>query len=183
AAAAARTEPVTLRGVTFSDELGGFVLLGGSGSGTPADPFVVLERIATNAPTVLVIRGVDLEFGNPVRTNHFVGFAMTKVVENATGDTWNGYRLELEKRLGHSSPRLDGLSFGQEYPPVQRSFSSDRFAVGTVLDEPYDGIAFGGGAVAPGDRVAFDIIITDNAPKGVFYLVQRHEQSISRARW
>ncbi len=34
----------------------------------------------------------------------------------------------------------------------------------------------------PGDRVAFNMVITDNAPKGVFYLVQRHEQSISRAR-
>ncbi len=89
AAVAARAEPITLQGVNFSDELGGFVLLGGSGSGTPADPFVVLERIVTNAPTVLVIRGVDLEFGNPVRTNHFVGFAMIKVVENATGDTFD----------------------------------------------------------------------------------------------
>ena len=183
AGTAARAEPVTLRGVTFSDELGGFVLLGGSGSGTPADPFVVLERIVSNAPTVLVIRGVDLEFGNPVRTNHIVGFAMIKVVENATGDTWHRYRLELEKRLGQGSPYLDGLSFGQEYPPVRRSVTSDRFAVGTVLDEPYDGIAFGSGAVAPGDRVAFNMVITDNAPKGVFYLVQRHEQSISRARW
>ncbi len=51
-----------------------------------------------------------------------------------------------------------------------------------MLDEPYDGVAFGGGAVAPGDRVALHMVITDNAPKGVFYLVQRHEQSISRAR-
>ena len=49
----------------------------------------------------------------------------------------------------------------------------------TVLDEPLDGIAFAGGSVRPGDRVAFNVVITHNAPKAEFYVVQRHEQSIA----
>src|SRR4051794_4577367 len=38
-------EPVTLGGITFSDERGGFVIRGGRGSGTVEDPFVVVEEI------------------------------------------------------------------------------------------------------------------------------------------
>ena len=176
----ARAEPVTLSGITFSDEFGGFVILEGRGSGSPEDPFVIVEQVATDRPTILVVRGLTEEFGNPARTNHFSGFWLIKVVINGTDQTWNGYRMELEEELGEGSPRYDGLSFGQEFPPANRPITADRFSDMTVLDEPHDGIAFAGGAVRPGDRVAFNVVITHNAPREEFFLVQRHEQSIAR---
>jgi len=46
-AASAQAAPVTLAGLTFSDEMGGLVLHGGRGSGTTADPFVLVEEITT----------------------------------------------------------------------------------------------------------------------------------------
>ena len=170
-----------MSGITFSDELGGFVILEGRGGGSLEDPFVIVEQVYTDRPTVLVVRGLTEEFGNPARTNHFSGFWLIKVVINGTDQTWNGYRMELEERLGEGSPRYDGLSFGQEHPTANRTFTADRFANMTVLDEPLDGIAFAGGSVRPGDRVAFNVVITHNAPKEEFYVVQRHEQSIAGA--
>ena len=135
--------------------------------------------MVTDQPTVLVVRGLSESFGNPARTNHFAGFWLVKVVINGTAQSWTGYRMELEESLGQGSPRFDGLSFGQEYPIAERLFTADRFSDMTVLDEPHDGIAFAGGLVPPGDRVAFDVVITHNAPKEEFYVVQRHEQSIA----
>ncbi len=155
------------------------MILDGRGSGSRADPFVVVERVVTDRPTALVVRGLSEAFGNPARTNHFAGFWLIKVVINGTDQTWTGYRLELEEELGEGSPRYDGLSFGQEFPIVERLFTADRFSSMTVLDEPHDGIAFTGGRVQPGERVAFDVVITHNAPKEEFYIVQRHEQSIA----
>ncbi len=178
-AGVARAEPVTVSGITFSDELGGFVILDGRGSGSRADPFVIVERVVTDRPVALVVRGLSESFGNPARTNHFSGFWLIKIVINGTDQTWTGYRMELEERLGEGSPRFDGLSFGQEFPIVERMFTADRFTDMTVLDEPHDGIAFTGGRVMPGDRVAFDVVITHNAPKQEFFVVQRHEQSIA----
>lgn len=176
-----RAEPVTLSGITFSDELGGFAILEGRGSGSLEDPFVIVEQVATDHPTVLIVRGLTEEFGNPAGTNHFSGFWLIKVVINGTDQTWNGYRMILEQELGEGSPRFDGLSFGQEYPLANRTFTADRFSDMTVLDEPLDGIDFAGGAVRPGDRVAFNLVITHNAPREQFFLVQRHEQSIAQA--
>lgn len=135
--------------------------------------------MVTDRPTVLVVRGLSEEFGNPARTNHFSGFWLIKIVINGTDQGWTGYRMELEETLGEGSPRFDGLSFGQEFPLAEREFTADRFSDMTVLDEPRDGIAFAGGLVPPGDRVAFDVVITHNAPKEQFYVVQRHEQSIA----
>lgn len=179
--ATAHAEPVTLSGITFSDEFGGFVIVDGRGSGSLEDPFVIVEQVATDRPTVLVVRGLTEEFGNPARTNHFSGFWLVKIVINGTEQTWNGYRMTLEQELGEGSPRFDGLSFGQEYPPATRSITADRFSDMNVLDEPLDGIDFAGGSVRPGDRVAFNLIITHNAPREQFFLVQRHEQSIAGA--
>ena len=178
-AVTARSEPITLSGITFSDELGGFEILDGRGSGSRADPFVIVERLVSDRPVALVVRGLSQSFGNPARTNHFAGFWLIKIVINGTENIWTGYRIELEEDLGEGSPRFDGLSFGQEFPIVERQFTADRFSNMTVLDEPRDGIAFSGGQVRPGDRVAFDIVITHNAPKDEFYVVQRHEQAVA----
>lgn len=180
AVAPARAEPVTLNGITFSDELGGFTIVAGSGSGTPDDPFVIVERVTANRPAVLTIRGLTPSFGNPVGTNHYVGFALTKVVINATGRAWRSFGLELETRLGEHSSYLDGLSFGQEREAA-RSIGADRYRDTVVIDEPSDGVRFTRGEVRPGEQVVIRLIVTDNTPRPEFYLAQLRPEPMAGA--
>jgi hypothetical protein len=174
----ARAEPVTLTGITFSDELGGFVIIAGWGSGTPDDPFVVVERITEDGPAVLTIRGLTMAFGNPVRSSHFVGFALTKVVINATGRAWHDFGLGLEERLGQHSNYYDGLSFAQADDTPRRGIASHPYSEFVILDEPSDGVMFRGGVVQPGGQVVFQLVITDNTPISEFYLVQHRQAPI-----
>src|SRR5215470_3461309 len=67
-------------GITFSDELGGFKVVSASGSGTLADPFVVVEEITGPQEPVLVIRGLSAAFGNRIGSHHLTGFALTKII-------------------------------------------------------------------------------------------------------
>ncbi len=170
-------EPITLNGITFSDEVGGFELVDGWGSGTLADPFVIVERVVDNAPAILVVRGLTEAFGNPSRTQHLAGFVMTKVVINATDNAWQSYELHLQEHLGQDSTYGDGLSFGQN-PTSVRNFSSDLYRDMIATDEPLDGVTFRQGVVRPGEQVAFSFFVTDNTPKTLFYLVQTREQPV-----
>lgn len=170
-------EPITLNGITFSDEIGGFELVDGWGSGTRTDPFVIVERVFDDAPAILVVRGFSEAFGNPTRTQHLSGFVMTKVVINATESVWQSYDLELQELLGQDSTYGDGLSFGQN-PSSARSFSSDLYRDMIATDEPLDGVTFRQGVVRPGQRVAFRFFVTDNTPQALFYLVQSREQPV-----
>ena len=163
--ATAVADPVTLNGITFSDEIGGFV---------------IVERVTDDAPAILVVRNFSAAFGNPTRTQHLAGFAITKVVINDTAKAWQSYELELQERLGEGSTYGDGLSFGQ-HPGSQRSFSSDRYGDLIATDEPMDGVVFRDGVVRPGQRVAFSFFITDNTPNAVFYLVQSRDQPLATA--
>ncbi len=69
-AVAAQARPITVEGITFSDELGGFTVLGAWGIGTKAEPFVVVEEITGPTAAILVIRGLTPEFGNRAGTLH-----------------------------------------------------------------------------------------------------------------
>ena len=173
-------EPITLNGITFSDEVGGFVLVDGWGSGTLDDPFVIVERVTDDAPAILVVRDFSAAFGNPARTQHLAGFVMTKVVINATSNAWQSYELQLQELLGQDSTYGDGLSFGQS-PSGARSFSSDLYRDMIAIDEPLDGVTFRQGVVRPGGQVSFRFFVTDNTPQSVFYLVQSREQPIVMA--
>lgn len=179
-AAPLQAEPITLNGITFSDELGGFELVDGWGSGTHEDPFVIVERVFDDAPAILVVRGFSEAFGNTARTQHLAGFVMTKVVINATSSAWQSYELELQERLGQDSTYGDGLSFGQN-PTSARSFSSDLYRDMIATDEPLDGVTFRQGVVRPGEQVAFRFFVTDNTPRALFYLVQSREQPVVMA--
>ena len=55
--AAAHGDTFTAGGLTFSDELGGFRLISVSGTGTSADPIVIVEEVTDVGPAILVIRG------------------------------------------------------------------------------------------------------------------------------
>lgn len=178
ASVAAWADPVTLSGITFSDELGGFRILQGSGTGSADDPFVVVEEITDDEPAVLVIRGLSDGFGNPVRSNHFAGFALTKVVINRTTQVWQEFSMELQEVRGQDSDYHDGLSFGQD-DGGPRLLGSDRFTAVAGTDEPFDGVVFAGATIGPGQQVSLRVIVTDNSPRPEFYLVQRRRLGVA----
>ena len=170
---------LTLGGLTFSDELGGVRLLGGSGTGTLDDPVVLIEEITDYGPAVIVIRGMHARFGNRIQSQHDVGFAITKVVKNATSQPWTLFTLELREKLQQESPFGDGLSFGQA-SEAGRPFLSDRFDTNLETREPYDGVQFYDGVVEPGETVVLNFVITDTTPRFKFYLMQKRDNNFVR---
>ena len=108
---------ISVNGVTFSDELGGFVLERASGG--------TLEF------------QIDQDFGNRIGSPHLWGFALIKVIENATVLPWESFELELQSKLGVPSDYWDGLSFGQG-SQAGRPFTAQGFSRVTIVDEPYD---------------------------------------------
>ena len=169
--------PVTVEGITFSDERGDFTILKVTGTGTLEDPFVVLEDVTGDAP-ILVIRGMSIAFGNRIGSQHIIGFAIAKIAINHTGGTWNQYRMELRTTPTDPSPYGDGLSFAQGYaqaPPVV----SSGFHHARVIDEPFDAIDFDDGQIKPGESVSFDFYITDMTPKPQIFLLQEPVRVVS----
>jgi hypothetical protein len=170
-AGGAAAGPMSAGGLTFSDELGGFTILGVSGSGSLADPFVVVEELHSSEDAILVIRGLAASFGNKIGTQHLTGFALDKIVVNRSGNDWNLFQVELRKQMDTPSPYDDGLSFGQG-STIGRPFGSDTFATNAVTDEPYDSVTFRDGTVRAGERVSFHFVITDTSPVSPFFLLQ-----------
>jgi hypothetical protein len=173
--------PVTLAGLTFSDELGGLTITQGSGTGSLEDPFVLVEDITGEGPAILVIRGMSHRFGNRIGSQHDVGFALTKIVRNRTQEPWSMFNLELREILDDPSPFGDGLSFGQA-SDAGRPFRSDRFAEVIETREPYDGVQFVDGLVAPGQTVAVSVVITDTTPRWEFFLLQKRDSPLADRR-
>jgi len=169
--------PVTVEGITFSDEKGDFTILKVTGTGSIEDPFVVVEDVTGDTP-ILVIRGMNLGFGNRIGSQHIIGFAMAKICINHTGSSWTQYRMELRTTPTDPSPYGDGLSFAQGFvggPPA----SSSGFHHARVIDEPFDAIDFTDGQIKPGESVSFDFMITDMTPKPEVFLLQQPVKPIS----
>ncbi|MEK0083753.1 hypothetical protein [Benzoatithermus flavus] len=169
-----RAAPVTLAGITFSDELGGVVLRGGSGRGTPSDPFVLYEDITDDGPAILVVRGLADRIGGPLQGPGQMGFSLRKIVTNRTARVWYSFELELREDLARPSTYEDGLSFGQA-TAASRHFTADRFRTVQMEDEPLDAVVFTDGAVRPGETVTVSLSLTDYTPVNLFYLLQRRE--------
>lgn len=177
-APAASAKEVTLQGLTFSDELGGFELLDGWGTGTLEDPIVLVETITGAGTATLTVRGMSWRFGNRIRSHHEIGFALTKIVRNGTTTPWPAFNLELREFQDRASPFGDGLSFGQA-TAAGRPFRSDGFAGVEDIEEPYDSISFFDGLIAPGEQVTMTVVITDTTPRFEFYLLQRRDSPIA----
>ena len=175
----AAAKELSLGGLTFSDELGGVRLIEGSGTGTLDDPVVLVEEITDYGPAVIVIRGMHARFGNRIKSQHDVGFAITKIVRNATSQPWTLFTLELREKLQQESPFGDGLSFGQA-SEAGRPFLSDRFDANLETREPYDGVQFYDGVVEPGETVVVNFVITDTTPRWKFYLMQKRDNNFVR---
>lgn len=171
-------EPITLGGLTFSDELGGVILHDGWGKGTRDDPFVLVEDITDEGPAVLVVRGLPERLGAPLHGSGQAGFALRKIVTNRTARTWAAFELELRERLEQPSSYEDGLSFGQA-GWTDRSFAADRFATVSMTDEPLDAVVFSGGLVLPDETVTVTALITDYTPQATFFLLQRREGPVA----
>jgi hypothetical protein len=178
AAGGAGAEPITLEGLTFSDELGGLRLERGWGSGSLADPIVLVEEITGDGPAILIVRGMTHRFGNRIRSHHEVGFALTKLVRNGTSQPWTLFNLELREFFDRASPFGDGLSFGQA-SDAGRPFRSDGFAQNIETLEPFDGVQFFDGVIGPGETVALSVVVTDTTPRYQFYLLQKRDGPIA----
>ena len=125
-AAPVAANPVTLEGVTFSDESGDFTILSVTGTGSLADPFVVIEEVTGSAP-MLVMRFLNENFGNRLGTRSPIGMALIKMVINHSETSWDGYRIEARSAPPARSPDDDGLSLGQGWsrrPPMDSNISA-----------------------------------------------------------
>jgi len=171
-AAPAAAAEFTVQGLTFSDREGGFNLLGVTGSGSKADPFVIVEEVGRAGDAILTIEGWKSGYPRGTGQQGGVSFNIRKLVWNATDKRWTSYEMELREQLDLPSGYLDGLSFGQPMR-LDRPGSSDRLPEVLVRDEPLDAMVFSGGEVLPEQRVAFDFLVTDMTPTDRFYLVQR----------
>ena len=171
-------ESITVKGLTFSDEIGGLRLLAAWGSGSIEDPITVVEEITSTTGAVLLIRGVGPHTGNAIPTNHPAGFALRKIVTNATNQTWTFFDIELQKLLGTPSDLFDGLSFGQD-AQAGRPFTSNRFGQSVSQDEPRDHVTFFDGVVAPGETVSMDFVITATGHVPELMLLQKPNRPIA----
>jgi len=176
----ARAASFTAAGVTFSDELGGLVLESVSGQGSMDDPFVVVERLTDPNGGTLEFR-VDPAIGNRIGSVHSIGFALVKVVENATSLPWDSFEIELQSTLGVPSTYVDGLSFGQG-STAGRPFSGTGFRHTTVTDEPYDRVEFDGGRIPLRGETTLRFVITESLPLEVAYLLQRPMKPVAALR-
>jgi hypothetical protein len=175
----ALADPVSLQGLTFSDESGGLRIVEARGRGSLEDPFVLVEEITSDGPAILTIRGMSHRFGNRIRSHHEIGFALVKVVRNRTAQPWTMFNLELREFLDSHSPFGDGLSFGQA-SEAGRPFRSDRFAESVETREPYDGVQFVDGLVAPGETATVSVVVTDTTPRWEFFLLQTQDSPLAR---
>ena len=178
----ARAASFEAGGLVFSDELGGFRLLGVSGSGSRDDPIVVVEEITGEAPAILLIRSLN---GNPPERHlwampQFFSVYCEKIVINGTGRHWQAFEMELREIRDTPSNYRDGLSFGQMLGE-RRPLNSDRFEGWRQVDEPLDRILFFGGQVMRGEQARFSFIITDPTPVEHFFLLQEPSQVLAAA--
>jgi len=154
---------------SFSDELGGFRLLGASGTGSMDDPVVVREEFLSVEPVTLVIRrhhelNIDR---HPAQSQ----LTLVKEIVNLSDRIWAGFDVELQEFLDKPSTYSDGLSFKQ-FASQPQDVHSDTFTLNDRRFEPYDRISFRGGSVDPGGTVRIQLAVTDPTPVSEFYLRQ-----------
>lgn len=157
---------------SFSDELGGFLIVGAKGVGSIDDPFVIRQEIHSASPVTMVIRST-----RPIRPFDTSGaFAngflrMRLEILNASRLPWIEFEFELQERLNQPSVFGDGLSFDQRSGDAGE-IASDRFTRFSRDFEPYDRLLFQDGKVDSRQVATFTFLITDFTPRWEFFLVQ-----------
>jgi hypothetical protein len=147
-------------------------LVAASGTGTRADPIVLVEEITGAGPAILAVENLRNggELISPARG--FLSLSVVVVVTNRGPWRWSGFDLELRTTPDDPSVYSDGLSFDQPQT-FQRLARADRFEQTVQEDEPFDRIRFDGGSVDPAYRLRLDFDILDANGRPIFYLVQR----------
>jgi hypothetical protein len=157
---------------SFSDEAGGFRILGVTGTGARDDPFVVVEELHSSSPVTLTIRTTA-----PLRPLDRSGLHangdlhMRIEAVNGSEQAWVEFEFELQEVRDRPSLFGDGLSFDQRKEDTQ-TISSDSFARFSRDFEPYDRLLYQDGHVDPRATAGFSFFITDFTPRSEFYLVQ-----------
>lgn len=177
--ASAAAIEISVQGLSFSDEKGGFHLISVTGQGTPEDPITITEEVTGPAEPVLVIRGFSASFGNRTRSFHTASFAMKKVAINHTNKPWRSYRVELREVETRPSNYEDGLSFGQGTAVADSFTKSPIFPDAERINEPEDSITFSGNEVPPGGTATMFFIVSDMSPVHRFFLLQHPTDLIS----
>ncbi len=177
---AALSHTIALQGISFSDELGGFDLERVTGKGSISDPFVVVERVSNPDGATLVFRATPV-LGNLIGSPDRIGFALVKVMVNATGHDWSSLEVELQSKFGVPSDHTDELSYGQG-SDAGRPFTSSVFRHVTLIDEPYDRIEFDDGTVPPGGSVVLRFVVSQPASMQKAFIVQRPGRPVAFQR-
>lgn len=157
---------------SFSDELGGFRIVGASGKGTKDDPIVIQEEMNSASPVTMVIRTV-----RPIRPFDYSGlyangFLNIRIeVLNNSKLPWIEFEFELQEHLGKASVFGDGLSFDQRRTESANIWS-ESFQKYSRAFEPYDRLLFREGTIDHLRNASFNFMITDFTPRWEFYLVQ-----------
>jgi hypothetical protein len=159
-------------GMSFSDRPGGARLLAASGTGTRADPIVLVEEISGPGPAVLEIQNGRTGHLEVSPASGFLTLSVVKIIANRGPWRWSGFDLELMTGPDQPSVYADGLSFDQPQT-LPRQARADRFLQTAREDEPFDRIRFDGGQVDPGQYLRLDFDLVDVNGTAVFYLVQR----------
>jgi hypothetical protein len=139
--------------------------------GSPADPWLVSETMVS--PGLLSFsEDVGSALGqNTTGSAHSFGKWLQKTVVNNSGINWTSFELELRVEPGVPSLDGDGLSFAQG-SGFEGTFTSDKFATYTAIEDIRDYLNFHNGVVMPGESVTFTFAMTDNVTRNQFYLLQ-----------
>ncbi|HHZ10255.1 MAG TPA: hypothetical protein GX405_15915 [Rhizobiales bacterium] len=157
---------------SFSDELGGFRILGVSGTGARDDPFVIVEEFHSSSPVTMVIRtAVPIRPFDPRGIFASGHLHMRVEAINGSGQAWVEFEFELQEVRNRPSVFGDGLSFDQRRDKSE-TIGSDSFASFSRDFEPYDRLLYRDGHVDPRASAGFSFFITDFTPRSEFYLVQ-----------
>jgi len=157
---------------SFSDELGGFRIVGVSGAGTKDDPIVIQEEMNSASPVTMVIRTV-----RPIRPFDYSGLYANGFLHvriemlNNSELPWIEFEFELQEQLGKASVFGDGLSFDQRRTDSGNIWS-ESFGQYSRAFEPYDRLLFRKGKIDHLDSASFNFMITDFTPRWEFFLVQ-----------
>jgi hypothetical protein len=159
-------------GYSFSDELGGFIITGVSGSGTKDDPVVIREELLSASPVTLVIRADGIM--PPFNFGGDAGLGFTRfrfIVQNNSNLAWIEFEFELQEIKDLPSLFGDGLSFDQRRTDGE-DIQSSGFAHFNRDYEPYDRLRFLDGKVDPLQSSSFEFLVTDFTPRSQYYIVQ-----------
>lgn len=158
---------------SFSDELGGFRIVGVSGTGTRRDPYYIRQVFETADAATLVIRVHAMPGVARLPNNNITHSAIHLQIEtlNNTNLSWIGFGFELQEERDVVSTYGDGLSFDQ-LGRKSEDISSNRFRNFEEQFEPGDRLVYTDGQVDDQTSVTTRFVITDFTPVPEFYLYQ-----------